>query len=237
MAGVHDIGGKPGFGPIPVDDDVLFHADWERRAFAVTQFSQVAAGFNTDAFRHGIEREDPDTYRTAGYFEKWIRNAERMLVEGGVLGSDAVSAALRGGVARSTPKRTTDAVPAASRGAIREPSAPPRFEIGDQVAVSLDAGSTGHTRLPDYVAGRTGTVSMINGSWIFPDTHAHGEGEHPCWVYAVAFDSAHLWPDDGSRHIVHVDLFEPYLSAVDGSAAETSTADTNLATAATTEPT
>ena len=120
MAGVHDIGGKTGFGPVPVDDDVLFHADWERRAFAVTQFAQGAAGFNTDAFRHGIEREDPDTYRSATYFDKWIRNAERMLVEGGVLAPDAVPAAVDGTPAAGTAARTTDAVPAQGRGTVRD---------------------------------------------------------------------------------------------------------------------
>lgn len=217
MAGVHDIGGKTGFGPVPVDDDVLFHADWERRAFAVTQFAQGAAGFNTDAFRHGIEREDPGTYRSATYFDKWIRNAERMLVEGGVLAADAVGAALRGETSTGTPTRTTDAVPAQGRGTIRDVATAPRFNVGDRVTVAADAGSTGHTRLPDYVAGRTGTIKLLNGGWVFPDTHAHGQGEAPCWVYAVAFDATELWPDDTptpgkSPHVVVVDLFEPYLS-------------------------
>ncbi len=212
MTGVHDIGGKAGFGPVPVDDDVLFHADWERRAFAVTQFAQGAAGFNTDAFRHGIEREDPATYRSATYFDKWIRNAERMLVEGGVLGADAVTAAIRGEAASETPTRTTDAVPAQGRGSIRSPETPPRFSVGDTVAVVAHAASVGHTRLPDYVAGRNGTVAIINGGWIFPDTHAHGQGESPCWVYAVAFNAGDLWPETGAAHTVYVDLFEPYLS-------------------------
>ena len=214
MAGVHDIGGKPGFGPVPVDDDVLFHDDWERRAFAVTQFAQGAAGFNTDAFRHGIEREDPDTYRSATYFDKWIRNAERMLVEGGVIGADAVRAAIHGETASLAPVRTTDAKPAEGRGTIRTPDAAAAFSVGDQVTVAADAGSSGHTRLPDYVAGRTGTVALVNGGWVFPDTHAHGQGESPCWVYAVAFDAAELWPETAATHLVYVDLFEPYLSPV-----------------------
>jgi nitrile hydratase len=213
MAGVHDIGGKPGFGAVPVDDDVLFHDDWERRAFAVTQFAQGAAGFNTDAFRHGIEREDPETYRSATYFDKWIRNAERMLVEGGVLAPDAVPAALRGDAPAETPRRTTDARPSEGRGTIREIKAAPRFSVGDSVTVATDAASAGHTRLPDYVAGRTGTVAFVNGGWIFPDTHAHGRGEQPTWVYAIAFNASDLWPDDDATHVVYVDLFEPYLDA------------------------
>ena len=208
---------------MPVDDDVLFHDDWERRAFAVTQFAQVAAGFNTDAFRHGIEREDPAVYRSASYFEKWIRNAERMLVEGGVLPADAVAAEMRGEAPTQSAERTTDARPAEGRGTIRAVDTAPRFDVGDRVTVAADAGTTGHTRLPDYVAGRTGTVTLQNGGWVFPDTHAHGQGEAPCWVYAVAFDASDLWPPAANdsaaarSHVVHVDLFEPYLSPAETS--------------------
>ncbi|MEM7094741.1 MAG: nitrile hydratase subunit beta [Actinomycetota bacterium] len=221
MSGVHDLGGQPGFGTVPVDDDAIFHADWERRAFGVTQFAQVLSEFNTDAFRHGIEREDPATYRSITYFDKWIRNGERMLVEGGVIPTDAVVARIAGDEPAAPAERTTDAVPNAGRGSLRSCEQPARFAVGDRVRVAIDAGSRGHTRLPDYVAGRTGTIALVSGSWIFPDTHAHGDGESPTWVYAVAFDSGDLWPEDsetggasGSTHTVHVDLFEPYLEPV-----------------------
>ncbi len=211
---VHDLGGRSGFGPIPVDDDVLFHADWERRAFAVTQFAQRAAGFNTDAFRHGIEREDPEVYLSAPYFEKWIRNAERMLVEGGVLAPDEVAAKMTGGAGTGEARRTTDATAPVGRGALRSVDDSPQFTVGEQVRVRPDHRSPGHTRLPNYVRGHVGTVELVNAGWIYPDTHAHGAGEQPTWVYAVRFASIDLWPDAdrrGERHSVLVDLFEPYL--------------------------
>ena len=213
MAGVHDLGGRDGFGPVPVDDDVIFHDDWERRAFALTQLSQGLAGFNTDAFRHGIEREAPEVYESVSYFDKWIRNGERMLVEGGVVGADAVSSRLVGGPSTAEAQRTTDARPPEGRGAERQLDDPPRFASGDRVIAQrpVDPPSTGHTRLPDYVLGRVGTVALVNGAWIYPDSHAHGRGERPTWVYAVRFSAADLWPDDGLSHAVHVDLFEPYL--------------------------
>ena len=211
---VHDLGGRPGFGAVPVSDDVLFHADWERRAFAVTQFSQRAAGFNTDAFRHGIEREVPSTYRAAAYFEKWIRNAERMLVEGGIVTAEEIDARI-GGVAvdPGTPRRTTDATPPVGRGTLRSVDTPPRFAVGDDVRVSTTYRTHGHTRLPEYVRGHVGTIILLNDGWIFPDTHAHGKGEQPTWVYAVAFESDVLWPEtaEAGRHQVIADLFEPYL--------------------------
>lgn len=209
---VHDLGGRAGFGPVPVHDDVLFHADWERRAFAVTQFSQRAAAFNTDAFRHGIEREDPSIYLTVPYFEKWIRNAERILVEGGVVAPDAVEARMAGATATGVARRTTDATAPEGRGTLRPVEAPPRFAVGDRVVVRAAHTSPGHTRLPGYVRGRQGRVILVQGGWIYPDTHAHGQGEQPTWVYGVSFDSADLWPDDPAPgHVVVVDLFEPYL--------------------------
>ncbi len=212
MSGVHDLGGAPGFGPVPVADDTIFHDDWERRAFAVTQLAQGLAGFNTDAFRHGIEREDPAIYRSISYFDKWIRNGERMLVEGGVIASDAISARLAGTGSSDEPRRTTDARPPEQRGAERAVDRPPRFTIGEQVRARLPETSTGHTRLPGYVLEREGVVTLINGAWVYPDSHAHGQGEQPTWVYAVRFAARHLWPgDERVDHAVHVDLFEPYL--------------------------
>lgn len=216
---MHDLGGATGFGPVPVDDDVIFHDDWERKAFAVTQYAQVVAGFNTDAFRHGIEREDPATYRSIPYFEKWIRNGERMLVEGGVIGADAVAARLRGTAAMADPEHTTDARPAVAKGAERQVPHDCRFTVGDRVRARRPDDTIGHTRLPDYVLGREGVIELINGGWIYPDSHAHGLGEQPTWVYAVRFSARDLWPEDGERdgagdHAVFVDLFEPYLEPV-----------------------
>lgn len=213
-SGVHDLGGKSGFGPVPADDNAIFHADWERRAFAVSQLAQIAAGFNTDAFRHGVEREDPDLYLQIPYFDKWIRNGERMLVEGGVLAADEVSARMNGTESTGEPVRTTDAIPHGERGVRRPTDQPAVYSAGARVRVRTDHAPTGHTRLPRYVRGHTGVVERVNESWIFPDTHAHGEGEDPTWVYAVRFDAADLWPDDhptGPGHTVLVDLYEPYL--------------------------
>ena len=42
----------------------------------------------------------------------------------------------------------------------------------------------GHTRLPVSSAGR-GTVAILQPAQVFPDTHAHFQGENPQHVYAV----------------------------------------------------
>lgn len=201
---------------MPFEDGEIFHADWERRAFVVSQFAQVVSGFNTDAFRHGIERSPRADYLASSYFGRWVENAERMLVEGGVLGADVVDSRLAGVQPSAVPGRTTDALPPLGRGSEREATRPARFSVGALVRTLDHAPNRGHHRLPAYVQGHAGRVSASRGVWVFPDTHAHGRGEDSQWVYAVRFRSADLWSDRkkvdiGPDDAVILDLFEPYL--------------------------
>ena len=85
---------------------------------------------------------------------------------------------------------------------------PPRFAPGDRVHVR-DVHPHGHTRLPRYVRDKAGTVSLVHPAFVFPDTHAHGLGEDPQYVYAVQFLARDLWGE--SDHLVHVDVWESYL--------------------------
>ena len=70
--GIHDMGGMHGFGPVPVEvNEPLFHAPWESRVLGMA-FQVVAAGWsNIDAFRHAIERLEPATYLSVGYYGRW----------------------------------------------------------------------------------------------------------------------------------------------------------------------
>ena len=81
MDGIHDLGGRQGFGPV-VRDETVFHEDWERRVFALALIGRTA---NADAFRHSIERLDPVTYLTAGYYGRWLGGLERLVREMGDL--------------------------------------------------------------------------------------------------------------------------------------------------------
>ena len=48
MNGVHDLGGMDGFGPIdPEPDEPVFHAEWERRCFAMNVAARAVGGWNT----------------------------------------------------------------------------------------------------------------------------------------------------------------------------------------------
>ncbi|HEX5633734.1 MAG TPA: SH3-like domain-containing protein, partial [Gemmatimonadales bacterium] len=70
-----------------------------------------------------------------------------------------------------------------------------------------------HTRLPGYARGRPGVVEAVHGAHVFADTHAHGLGEQPQWLYTVVFDARALWDDAQPGLRVSVDAWEPYLEA------------------------
>ena len=107
-------------------------------------------------------------------------------------------------------------VPTLGRGGptVREADAPARFAVGDRVRARNEHPAT-HTRLPRYVRGHEGTVALVHGCHIFPDTHAHGLGEQPEWLYTVRFDGRELWGPAADPTVrVSTDAFEPYLEPV-----------------------
>jgi nitrile hydratase len=208
MDGIHDMGGMEGFGPM-VRDEALFHDPWERTAFGLASGVQIVG--NTDEFRHSIERLDPGFYLTADYFGRWLGALEIRLVERGLLDSDDLDA--RAGDARARPSAVPPhGLPTASPegGPRRELDRPPRFAVGETVR-ARDIHPVGHTRLPRYVRGHRGVVTHAYPAFVFPDTHAHGRGDDPQYVYAVQFLAHDLWGE--GDHTVSVDLFEPYLEA------------------------
>ena len=215
--GIHDMGGMHGFGPVPVEArELLFHAPWEGRVLGMV-FQVVGAGWsNIDAFRHAIERLDPATYLSVGYYGRWVRSLETILVEADVLQPGELDARLAG-----APSRAGTAPPPAPRygafaGVLRPIEAPPRFRVGDEV-VARNVHPPGHTRLPRYVRGKRGVVHRMHPPCVFPDTHAHGLGERPQYVYGVRFGALELWGADAEPgSTVHLDLFEEYLAPLGG---------------------
>src|ERR1700676_2095292 len=99
MNGVHDMGGMDGFGPVvPERDEPVFHAEWERRTFALVIKSLGMRSFNIDEYRRTIERMPPAQYLAASYYERWLYALEALLIEKGVVARteiDVVMAALR----------------------------------------------------------------------------------------------------------------------------------------------
>jgi len=205
------MGGMHGFGSVPVEpNEPLFHAPWERRVLGMV-FQVVGAGWsNVDAFRHAIERLEPATYLGVGYYGRWLRALETILVEAGLLGRGELEARLAGARAGAAPSTTPRY--GGFAGVLRPIDSPPRFTVGDHV-VARNVHPPGHTRLPRYVRGKRGVVHRVHPACVFPDTHAHGLGEDSQHVYNVRFAALELWgPDAEPGSAVHLDLFEQYLT-------------------------
>ncbi|MCB1684127.1 MAG: nitrile hydratase subunit beta [Pseudomonadales bacterium] len=222
MDGIHDLGGKRGYGPVIRErDEPVFHDRWEAVVFTLTRTARSAGALqNTDQFRYAIERIDPVAYLTHGYYGRWLGGLENLFVEAGTLTPGEIEARLvaLGGdpdapvAARPDPgARPFD--PPSHNGAQRSIETAPLFKPGDRV-MTANLPSAGHTRLPAYARGRSGIVQTWHQGWVYPDSNAVGRGEGPEHLYTVAFSGSELWGGDAEPGMVlHLDLFEPYLAA------------------------
>ena len=223
MDGIHDLGGKHGFGPIVREaNEPAFHERWEAVVFALSG-ALGAAGVmrNVDQFRHAVERIDPVAYLDHGYYGRWLGAIENLLVEAGLLTQSEIddrvqrSGGALGRVA-ARPSGAPDRIGYAPEGleAQRLLSAAPKFNVGDAV-VTQDAPCAGHTRLPAYARGKRGEVTAWHGGWVLPDANAHGQGERPAHLYTISFPGRALWGAGAEpATTVCLDLFEPYLEQV-----------------------
>ena len=218
MDGIHDMGGMQGWGTVAIDpDEPVFREGWYGRAFAMGAMSMGLSGTNLDAFRHGLERLHPSEYLGDGYYGRWLACAETLLVDSGVLAPGAVEARARNLMGESVeePADVEAHKPVYERGgpgSLREIDDPAAFSPGDRVRAK-DMRAGGHTRLPAYIRGRSGTVHALRPSALLPDTNAHFAGENPQHVYTVEFDSAELWGPGAEAAKLRIDLFESYLEA------------------------
>jgi nitrile hydratase len=221
--GAHDLGGMHGFGPVePEPDEPAFHADWERRAFALTLAMGGWRRWNLDMSRSAREQMPPADYLATTYYEHWLFGLDRLLVEHGFATADDIAATHRGeiipshaAVVRDGALRP-DGVPRMlqnRRAARLDDPVPAKFHVGQPV-VARNIHPIGHTRIPRYVRGRRGVIAIDHGVFIFPDSHAAGLGKKPQHVYTVRFTARELWGDDASpRDTVCADLWDDYLEA------------------------
>jgi nitrile hydratase len=81
MDGIHDLGGREGFGPINVDEkEEPFHEPWEARVFGIARAISRPDDWNIDWFRHCRELIDPIDYLTRAYFDQWLMTYAAMMV-------------------------------------------------------------------------------------------------------------------------------------------------------------
>jgi len=215
MDGIHDLGGRQGFGPVDVHEpEEVFHADWEGRVWGIVRAMTRLPDWNLDWFRHCRELIDPVDYLTRPYFDQWVQTYAAMLVNSGVATVEEVaSGRSQSAVPGLKPPMPHEAVQRAKSTPVRfdrAGAAAPALAVGDAIRAKLH-GATGHTRLPAYVRGRRGVIEACHGTHVLPDASAHGDDRAEP-LYSVAFDAAELWPEAaGRRDRVFLDLWESYL--------------------------
>ena len=222
MDGVHDLGGLEGLGSVnPTPSEPVFFSEWERTTFTML-IPAMLGGINLDEFRHGIEKMHPAEYLSSRYYEHWLHTIEHGLGEKGVIDADELEA-------RTQRYREDPDAPLPDRedaeqvemllGVLRTGAstkmptdAPPAFTAGDPVRVRT-YHPTGHTRAARYVRGKQGVVDHVYDSFVFPDSNAHGRGEHAHYVYRVRFTAEEVWGEATSEpnQVIYLDLWEPYL--------------------------
>jgi nitrile hydratase beta subunit len=220
MNGVHDMGGMQGYGPVlPEKDESLFHEDWERRALALTLAMGATGQWNIDLSRAARESLPPAEYLGSSYYAIWLRGLEKLMRERALVVADELASGVMSTppapVARVLQAADVDAALARGSSTTRPPPAPAEFALGMRVR-ARNMHPQGHTRLPQYVRGHTGTIVRVHGAHVFADAHASRPLppflEQPEWLYTVVFTAQELWgPKADAAVQVSVDAWEPYL--------------------------
>jgi nitrile hydratase beta subunit len=225
--GIHDLGGMHGLGLVEREaNEPVFHHDWERRAFALTLAAGFLGRWNLDMSRSAREQMPPAAYLATSYYEHWLYGLEKLLADSGLVSRDEIERRVREGVSKTAvgsrpgpviggvrvlKAQDVEAVLRKARTARLDADVPPRFKPGDRV-LTRNIHPSGHTRLPRYARGKRGAVEQDYGVWVFPDTHAAGQGPKPQHLYGVRFPTRELWgPAGAARGSVHLDLWDDYL--------------------------
>jgi nitrile hydratase subunit beta len=223
MNGIHDVGGMENLGEINrPENEKLFYADWQRRAFGLMVGTAGQGLFNIDEFRHGIEKLGPVDYLTLDYYSRWLFTIEQNLVEKGILDAEELETITQSFLMnpdKEIPRRenkekvkVVEQIMNIGASPIREVSSLPCFKVGERVK-TRNIQPSGHTRFPRYSRDKYGVIHTVHPAHVFPDANAHGKGESPEYLYTVSFGAHELWGEKKSE-IVYLDLWESYLEPV-----------------------
>lgn len=201
MDGIHDLGGRQGFGRVRHRADApAFHAHWEMRVHALYSFAVQQGIFNMDEYRHAIERMEPRHYLNASYYERALTSLATLCVEKGVFTRQELEHRALGSFPLALPS-SAGRSNAAQRG---------QFKPGERVRGKLEH-VPGHVRLPAYIRGKPGVVVNESPAYPFPDAHAHGVNAQDEPTDDVRFRSEELWPNAAEPALIHVGVFQSYL--------------------------
>jgi nitrile hydratase subunit beta len=201
MDGMHDLGGKQGFGRVAYPS-LPHNETWEPLVRALSAFALRNHVYNMDEFRHAIERMAPRHYINAPYYERHLTAVATLLVEKGLVTREELETLVDGSFQLSGPI-----------GPGRQAAPPQLFEVGDRVRVKNEY-VPGHIRMPAYIRGKEGVVVRISPPYPFPDTAGHGMQAPMEPTCDVRFRSRDLWPDSCDDALNHVGVFQSYLEKV-----------------------
>jgi nitrile hydratase len=146
MDGVHDMGGRQGFGPVRYTLNApAFHAEWEKRVNSLYALAVRLGIFNMDEYRHAIERMEPRHYLAASYYERSLTSLATLPKKvSWSRGTGASRARLVSALRPECARAHQPAKPRALHAGRSRPRAPRLC--------------TGHVRMPGYIRGKTGVV-------------------------------------------------------------------------------
>jgi len=216
MDGIHDLGGKLGYGSVDVSEpEEPFHHDFEGRMWAMSRIAK-APDINIDWWRHVRELIQEDDYLNRPYFDSWAQTTMATMIDSKVFTAEELAS----GISVTPPLAD---VPVVDYQGVLEQNAEiafdfsrpvataPAFTVGQTVVTSAK-GHSGHTRLPEYARDKTGVIHSYHRAHCFPDDYAKGV-ETAQHLYTVAFTATELWGDDANPNDhVTLELWESYLA-------------------------
>ena len=224
MKPYHDMGGDPAGQVMPdKPDDPIFDQPWHKRVLGLTVAGVAMGKWSIDTSRFWRETLPKNDYQSFTYYEKWLAALTNLFVANGLISRDEIANGIYDGPQQPLCKnalKASDVQQMLANGSIasRPATGQPAFSLGQIVKTKQPPDTMlhtpGHTRLPHYAAGKTGTILFYHGHHVLPNSNAHFLGECPEPLYSVEFSSIELWPHAGPGDSVIVDCWESYLEVV-----------------------
>ncbi len=95
MDGLHDLGGKQGFGRVKYPS-APHNESWRPLVRGLHAFAIESHIYNMDEFRHAIERMTPRHYISAPYFERHLTAIATLLIEKGIATREELESLVEG---------------------------------------------------------------------------------------------------------------------------------------------
>jgi len=214
MNGIHDMGGMQDMGPVrPDKNEPVFHAEWERRVFAMDE--AIDGDWPGGAGRYQKELIPPAEYLRMSYYERWLRGLSELLVKSGIVTQSELETGIAEGGNTKGRKvlRVAEVRPRIAAGFPSTSKVPAvaKFHLGERVR-ARNINPSAHTRLPRYARGKLGTIERDHGVFVFNDSEAQGLGDKPQHLYSVRFAARELWGSEApAGDSVHLDLWDDHL--------------------------